>query len=477
MALNLTNLFTALGRIGHTAYTLNVGQDNMIEGASDLFALTTVNPAWAASAAATYDAGIRLGSAVMTDVWTTTAINIVQGFVLADNPAYGSSIGAALEYVRQQMITQAASISEYVVSTTVTADAANDGTGVLVTTVLRADGLTVQNAVPEEATVVITDDSYSGSAVAGQEPWLFVGAPAVSSLGTGTPVTFWDWDWPRGSAATAAGNAVMASEDATEGGNYLTNGDFEDWTGSAPAVLDSWYLRTGTWGTSIQRSTAAAGLDGGYAVQFNVSATLNTIEQNFNSDVTDGSLSTAGTNIALPAYSIIMVNFWTQAAGVVSGGVMTVSLVNGSGAGSVVTNAQGVNQSQTLALTGLSTSWTARSFTFQTPTNLSQTGLRLRIAITTAVAGAAILVDDVCLTTATTFYPGGPAGAIFSNPATPFVAAPDPDAWTVDVANNFDGALHCASFQSLFARLFQTPALILPYSNAPTQADTLITTP
>jgi len=468
MALNLTNIFTSLGRAGRNAYLIDTAQAAQGTPFSQLAAEAWVNPNWIASLAQTYDQLLRTGTSGM-GAWTQAVSTILQRLVTADDPAYGASLGSSLMYLNQQMISQSATVKECTIGSTVTADSGNVGGGTAVVTLVRYDGLIFQNTIAEVSTLLITADSYTGNATAGQEPWQWAGAPNISSYGTGTPVGTWDFDWPQGSGSSATGNAISAAQDGSQVGNMLTNGDCEDWTTGTPA-LNYWYLGTGTWGTSIARSSTALG--GTYSVQFNTGATLNALTQQFDSSDVTG--ATSGTTATVLPFTAYIVNFWTKAAGVISGGVLTVSLVNSSG--TVLNNQAGTAQSQTLALTGLSTSWLPRSFAFQTPVVLPTDGIvRLKIAITTALAGAALLLDDVCMCAPTQMYQGGPAVAVFSNPATPFEAAPDPDGFTITLTNNRGGATYGATFQTLVSRLFQTPGLILPYASSPTIADTLIT--
>ena len=471
MAINLTNLFTALGRVGKELRLIDATQDTLSTPFTSLTGYAYVNPSWLASLAGSYDAASRLSSQTMAP-WLVTATNILQGFVLADNPAYGGTVSAALEYVREQFVDQSASVAECTVSATVTADPANEGTPGVTCSVYRQDGLTQQNCIPEKTTLVVTADSFTGGATRGREPWQWVGAPNVSSRGTGAAVGFYDFDWPQGSGAVVTGNFISADQDATLGGNLLTNGDFDTWTGSAPAVLDNWYLAGGTWGTDVVREATTV-LGGTYAIKA-VAGTAATwrLTQQFDSDVSDGTDPTAGTLVALPNYGMFTVCLWTKAAGVVSAGVLTVSLVDDTG--TVINNQIGVANSQTLNLSALSTSWTPRLFTFQTPAVMADV-VRLKVHMSTALAGANVYFDWFAATNPTNFYTGGPYAAGFSNPAAPVVATQDPDAWTLLLANDYAGSTYRSTWQALIVRLFQTPQLLLPYDASPTIADTLIT--
>jgi hypothetical protein len=471
MALNLTNLFTALGRIGRTAYLIESGQTGQGVPFTELAGYAYINPEWIGALALSYDSLIRAETAPM-NAWQQAAQTILQSLVAADDPFYGSSIPQSLAYLYNQMIAQGKTVQSCTIGKSVSADSGNVGTGAVFVTLQRGDGLIQQNTIAEASTLLITDDSYTGSATAGQEPWTWNGAPNVSSLGTNTPVNLWDFDYPQGSAASASGRCISAAQDASSAGNYLTNGDFDSTAVvSSQTVPNNWHLITGAWGTDIQ--IVSGGLDGGKCVQFNPGATLNNLTQQFGSaSVTDPTNAAAGT-LALPApFRSYVASIWLKAGGVISGGVLTVDLVDGSG--TVINDQQGVANSATVALTGYSTSWTNQTFSFRLPA-VSPVVIRLRVRITTALAGATLLMDDACLAAPTNLYPGGPSLAVFSNPAVPFEAIPDPDGWTVTFTNNRGGASLLASWQPLLNRLYQSPTFLAPYSGSPNILDNLIT--
>jgi hypothetical protein len=467
VALNLTQVFTSLGRAGRNAYIVNGAQVLQPVPLNELVALAYVNPAWVTGLVASYDSNIRTETSSMGS-WVNAAQIILQNLVTADNPTYGTSLPLALFYLNQQMQAQGASVQSCTVTEATLADPANVGNGNLVVVLTRADGLLFQNVVAEPTTLAITADSYTGGATRGQEPWAFAGKPNVSSLNTGVRVGLWDWDWPQGSGVTTTGACVAANAYSQSNGNLLTNGDWLTWTGS-PAAPNNWNLVVGTWGTSIQQESVNI-LGGTYSVRFNAGATLNELTQQFSSSTTTG--ASAGTGAAAPPYTTITANLWLKAAGVISGGVMTVKLVDGSG--TTINDQAGTPNSTTIALTAHSTSWVAHEVTFRLPIILPS-AVRLDIKITTALAGANLYMDWVAAAVPTNLYPGGPNVTLYSNPAAPFEAAPDPDAYTLTFTNNRGGATYGATWQTLISRLFQTPGLILPYSGAPTILDTLIT--
>lgn len=474
MALNLTQVFTAIGRAGRNAYLVNGAQDDQGAPFSQLAALAYVNPAWISGLSSSYDPLIRVGSSGMFG-WTQAVTSVFLGLVSADNPVAGASLPNALRYLVEQMVAQSATVNECVITSTVIPDPANIGTGVAVVSTVRADGLTFQNTVAETSTLQITADSYTGGATANREPWQWSGTPNNSSLGTGTPVGLWDWDWPTGSGAAATGAAVAASAapGSGAGATYLTNGNFAAWTTAGVTRADNWYLGPGTWGTTVEQ--VAGGIDGGFAVRFNAGATLNALTTQFGSSISDPTDPTAGTTSSLTDFTGYIGNVWLKATGVISAGVLTASLVDDTGA--VVNDQAGTPNTATVTLSTVgSGAWENFAFAFRVPYTPPSI-LRLKLAITTALAGANLLMDWATLTLPTSLYPGGPNAAVFSNPEAPFEAAPDPDAFTLDFTNDRAGASYGATFQSLFSRVFQTPGLILPYDSPGTILDTLITAP
>lgn len=467
MAFDLDNFFQAIGRAGREDYAINQAQAQQATPFDDLIGYSYINPAWITQLTASYDSVIR-NSSVGMSAWAQAAGTILQAMVVAEAPAYGSSLGSSLLYLRNEMIAQGKTVQSCTITGASVAESANVGTPAILVITTRGDGLVLQNTIAEESTLYYTDDAYTGSATVGQEPYSWVGAANISSLGTGIGVGTWDWDWPQGSNGSATGTNIAGDDEANTSGNYLTNGAFDAWTGGTPA-LDNWYLETGTWGTTIQRTTTHLG--GTYSVEFIVGATLNGLTQQFDSDDSTG--ATAGTAAILTAFQGYGFNIWLRAAGVISGGVMTVSLVDGSAA--VINDQQGTANSTTIALTAHSTNWVAHPIAFRLPVILPSI-VRLKIKITTALAGANLYMDWAAFGVPTNFYVGGPNVIAFSNPAAPVEAGPDPDGFTITTTNNRGGASFGATMQTLVSRLYQTPDLILPYSATPNISDGLITT-
>ena len=150
-------------------------------------------------------------------------------------------------------------------------------------------------------------------------------------------------------------------------------------------------------------------------------------------------------------------------------GVITVDLVDG--AGTVIQNAQNVNQSITIDPQSggdLSTSaFTGVGGFFETPEDLPEI-VYLRIRISTAISsGTSLFIDEVVLDEAVNLYTGGPFALFFAGQTE---LSPD-DTWTIAVANDRAGG-----FQEKFHQNFGFSDLLLPSDSAggETIADTLI---
>lgn len=386
------------------------------------------------------------------------AWGVVQGMVLADQPSQaGTQYSAMAEFIRQMKL-QSKTVQASTIGSSAAALTPFTGTGVLVLTTKRGDGLVQENTIAETLRLVCTADAYTGGATSGQETFGLTGSPVSAGV--------WDYDWPTGSGAQTSGNAVSADQDATSGGNLTTNGDFQDWTDDATPELVSWQLGgTGAWGTDVQRNSSdpfRSGQD--YALQFNPGANNPVIYQVF-ADGTNGSQAT------LAGLTSFQVNLWLRKlSGTISAGVLTVELTDNSG--TVTADAQGVNNSFTVTLSTLTTGYVAYSGTFR----LSATppaSVQLQLRISTDLAGASFLAADVCCAAVRAMYQGGPGYNVFSG-ATPFVGG---DGWTITNTNNQGGASYLATFQTGFQRLFSMTemGLLLPSSGSPNISNALIT--
>lgn len=453
-AIAFDDLFDRIGRVGHIGYVLAGNQAavpgmvsdlvSYYEGTSDLdLAGPTI------TATPSIPQGVVNPVQSVQAIASTTMVRMVQASVPSIN-----SLSSALAELIRQMIDNSETVKTCTVSASGAAYGTNIGTGVLVLSTKRGDGLEQENLFAESLTVVCSADSYTGGAAVGREPFSLYGTPNT--------VGIWEYNYPQGSSANSGVNAVSSSQNAAANGNLLTNGDFEEWSTDPAPELSNWVLEVGTWGTDVLQSSTA--YQGTYSVRFDAGATNSVLYQEFG----DGTTGTSVTPTPLTSYPI---NFFARAlAGTVAAGVLTIELTDD--AGTVINDQQGTANSFTLDLTTLTTSWVAVNGVFRIP-EVPPDVIRLRFRISTDLAGDAVLIDSAALAPFTAAYPGGFGWTVFSG-ATPFVTG---DGYTVTASNNRGGASYLATFQALFDRLFsmRNLGLLLPSDASPTQPDTKIT--
>lgn len=429
----------------------------------------------------------------------------------ADAPLPAKTVEQALKALVKQMIgagsvaspdttiaasTPAASLSVY---------AGNTGTGTMVLSTKRGDGLQAENALAEDIVFRCTQG----------------GAGAVFSMAGEQGITALSYDWPRGSGAVGSIGAWTA-------GGVLLNGGFDDQDDRA-GTPDDWIISTGTIGTTIKMTTlevqtvAISGTptSGYYVLVYtNLSSKVQTtapiaynataatvqaalrlligLEQvtvtstgttpNYTHTITfigaggnqsqltsattfdTGSIAhgttTAGSaNVYGDSYAlefdadgsqlteirqVIGVEAYGQYAfgglfkvdSVPAAGVLTVDLWDGS---AVISDDAGTANSFTIDATALTTSFAWKTGSFRLPRALPNL-VYLRIRISTAVSNTtSVFIDECRLVPMQECYAGGPSVALFTG-ATAFIPG---DRITVVVTNDRAG-----QFQEYFERFF-----------------------
>lgn len=397
-----------------------------------------------------------------------TQANIAQQYlnrlIFQDTPQINQTLQqinlfASLQELIRQMKLAGATIQECTVTGTATqfsAAVSNVGNGIINVSVKRPiDGLVQQNAFAENIAIQCAADSYSGGAAEGNE--------GFSVTGTGLLNDVFAFDWPLGSNCSLGISAIDGSQDVTSG-NLLTNSDFEEWTANVP---DNFTLVTGAGGTNVFENNVIV-YSGDASLQITGAGGLNTsLTQLFNTDT--------GTTGALEVQTGYSVNLWLRRDGVAAAaGVLTVDLIDENG--TVIQDAAGVNNSFTIDLTALTTSFVAYQGAFRTPAILPTTQ-RLRLWLSTPLTnGRSVYLDKLSFGLFTRCYIGGPYVAVHSG-STPFLRG---DYGAAAIANSRGGATDGVStFQTLIDRLCgtRTFGLIIPYSASPTISDQLITGP
>lgn len=168
--------------------------------------------------------------------------------------------------------------------------------------------------------------------------------------------------------------------------------------------------------------------------------------------------------VTLAAETQYAIHMWLKTDVVPAAGRYTIDLVDGIG-GTVIQDAQGVNNTLYFDAASLTTDWQSLAVigskmpVFRTPTTLpTKTYLRLR-ATTAMSNGSSLFVDEVCLVAMTQLYTGGPSLTLFTGEN---VWGID-DTLTLTVTNDRAGEMHewCNRVFSL-----RTSDLLLPTNSA-----------
>ena len=464
MALSFTsatgNIFNRLGSIGALVEQMRSYQDSQFSN------MTNTSTGVVAEFNGESDIQAMMGSQYISllnsagnvgSFSQTIAASTVNRMVFRDNPLLSQTLESQNTLASlKEVIRQMKAIGASVLAMTVTATPAaftGTGDGVINSSVRRpSDGLVLETSFGASIRLVCSSDSYAGGANAGNE--------GFSISGTGRESNVFAFNWPLGSNASTALNAIDGNSD-NSAGNILTNSGFNTFTSNVP---NNWSLQTGVAGTNIFQEVTLV-FDGAAALRIlgDAGGTLTQIRQQFNL-----SAGTAGTLSIATQYSF---NVFARRDGVApAAGVLTVDLFDGS---SVVNDENGVANSFTIDLTTLPTSYVSKTGIFRTPSILPAT-IYLRMRLSTALTnGRSVYFDKASLGTMTRSYTSGPYVAAHAG-SIPFEVG---DLGTVVVTNSRGAAGTLDTWQTLMARLFPdmiSSELLLPSAASPTVSDALI---
>jgi len=249
----------------------------------------------------------------------------------------------------------------------------SSGKGYYITSHRNGEGKTFQNLRADVTKLIcIRDAQVSGTA--GRETFRMLGEKAISDIR--------DPGFPGGYGQN---NAISVSDpsysqQSAPGKNMLANSDFEDF--SVADTPDNWTLVVGVAGTGInEESTLAHRGSKCLELLGDVSGTLLHLKQQFN---------TAGqSTVKIRPETRYGVSFWTHRETGVTGGVLRVSLKDGSGN---ILDAGSAALSVTLTGDTVDT-WTHHSFTFSTPLDLPA-AVVMHVELTTALTTTKKLYVD-----------------------------------------------------------------------------------
>lgn len=443
-------LFTRIGALGALASAVNVARGSLIPGhiaeVNDQFESTNqdVIDSLYSYLLAYQNSGSNIQGNVKSMAASTVIEMANQSILLPNN-----NISTSLQLLISQMVAANQSVNACDVSASIAVSPQNHGNAVGVISVKNVNGLNCEDLFNEMATANVTSDYQSSIGLIGVEPITIQTQQSISD-------TF-SWLYPQGSGVTLAVNAVSALKNGGSGTqNWLMNGSMESYTASAN-LPDSWYLETGTPGTTILQSTAFF-YDGFSSLQYVGNGSEDTaIYQPF---------SIAGTNYSTNAVIYPNMQFgWNLAirmSATPPSGVFRVSLANVAGPCS--DNAGNVNQSS-VNLNTIGTAWQFVNGVFRSPNPLPSPPTFLELKLTTPLPnGYSLYIDHVAFCVMSPLYQGGPSVSFFSGNQD-LVRG---DTFFLIMSNNYGGR-----FQWLFDQLFNMKGQGLLLPSNPTGGQTI----
>lgn len=386
------------------------------------------------------------------------------GFLFSGAIAYK----ATHQEIRRQMLAASETVQTCTPAVSAfTAGSTNVGNGTTVSSIKRGDGLTAELILADTGELRCILSGYDKLGVRNYERFHFVSKTAVDGSHP---------DW--GSTSYGAGaNKQFHVIDPTGNnvrGNLLTNGFEAGWADSTSVDPSGWESTTGTPGTDFQGTTAQAYF-GTYSLEFlGGTGVLTTLEQSFNNY--NALYSTSGKLEGSTQYAVIV---RAKADAAPASGAMVVELVNSANSLDGADDDQGVDNTYTIDLTTLTTSWQSFTGVFRTPRDVAD-GTKIRLRLTTAVpASREVYMDSVAMGKMTELYPGGPWVAIFAG-STPFTSGNENlqrDYFTVTTTNDNGGAAQPRrNFHRLGGALLDLAAnqILWPSTTSETIADSVL---
>ena len=459
------NLFNRLGKLGLLIKTVKSTQStlltNMTDTATGVVAQFNGESDIQALMGSAY-IGVLSGIEVTGGLAQSIAQATVNRMVYRDNPQISQNltqlnINVAIAEVIRQMRAQNASVLRMTVSAVPTPFNGTGNGGVIASLTRPFDGLPLENAYQENVLFQCTADSYTGGSTVGNEGFQVTGAGSESDI--------FAFDWPLGSNATLALNAVNGATD-NGAGNLLTNSSFETYATTAN-VPDNWTLKVGTAGTNTFKETSVVYVGTASLKILGDGSTLTSLQQQFGASPGTGGTLSPQTQYG---FNIFVRRDGTAAAA----GVLQVDLIDGNS--NIINDFNGTANSFTIDLTALTTTYTAFNVAFRTPEILPATQF-IRIHLTTALTnGRAVYLDLASLGVMSQMYTSGPFFSVYSG-SIPFVSSPIPDYSYCQINNSRGAGATLSTFQTLWAQLFPqmiSNEFLLPSSNSPTISDGLI---
>lgn len=439
MPINITNLFTVLGKIAKTARIHSQYQANV--GTNFSSVLSDLNSFGYSQAATGFDI-FRYAFLDSTGQNFELARNLfastIRNAVFNDNSVYSESMSLSCEEVIRQMKSGGHSVPSPTVGVSVTPWSNNSGDGMLFADLTNPDGSQRSLVIPETNSVAIFEGTpASSNESSGRESFTYMSKMASN---TGTSSVF-AYQYPLGPGAkTTIGSQTPLS-------SILGNGTFNQF--NADNTPTGWSVVTGTPVTHYAAETATT-YNGTRCIAFNPVATL----VNFRKSIT-------GVRINTRYMVACKLRKEPGATGVVR---FSLKRANGN----YVVGADGNNCTTTVNLSAVSaTSFQWHTWWFSSP-QIIPGQMFFHVEVDTAISGGKLFLDWLGLYDSVNAYRNGPnlrlvAGIDRFNTG---------DRFYIDVTNNFAGATYLSTWQWAWFRFGGLG--YLPESSTPTISDSLL---
>lgn len=350
-----------------------------------------------------------------------------------DTPLVPYTLTQALVLVIAQMKSTSQSINRPTTTGPVTANGSNLGDTTLLTSLTNQYGDPLDMVMAETVTLTCTQ-----SVTSYQAPLSAVGESVISPN---------SYAWPGGSGANTSFTVYDADVDG-----IVTDGGFNNWSGTGNNTPDDWEIINGDAGVTIFRS-AAGGMRGLDAAKI----------------TSDGAQATQlGQDITVSVNTVYCVSVYAKINSHTATGVFRIALCDNNG--NVLTDDAGTNLEYTRNVNGqVTTTFGLVSAFFSTPRQLPTT-VRVQYGTSTAAtSGREITMSLAGVVAATQLYPGGPFVAAISGEDRTALN----DSYTIAYTNS----LTAQSFARGMDRLYNMRQLgvYFPSDVSPTISDSLVT--
>lgn len=241
MTIPFDDLFETLGKAFAVQSAANTARGTTLPTAVDglLTQFNSLDPDATLEAAATGIPSALSGgqsglSSLLTGIQTFCSQYLI-ATVNADNPQANRTLPTALAELIKQMKAASETVDASTPGVSVAYGSSNIGTGKLIFSTKRGDGLVQENIIPETILARVSGNGQTASIV-------FTGQQAAPSL--------LDHNWPDGSGVSTTITSVSAAS------SILANGDMEDEDDIANSP-DDWTVEVGTIGTTIKMTDVA----------------------------------------------------------------------------------------------------------------------------------------------------------------------------------------------------------------------------